>query len=66
MQPLSTAEIEKQGIFWVKQAQPGAEVTDNYERDRLQLNLQPSDQGVLKCRGRIQGSTQYMYLIVIR
>ena len=55
MGPLSTAEIEEQEIFWVKQAQQGAEATDNYERDRLQLNLQPNDKGVLECRGRIQG-----------
>ena len=64
--PLSAAEIEEQEIFRVKQAQQGAEATDNYERDRPQLNLQPNDKTVLECHGRIRSSTQCMYLIVIR
>ena len=54
---LSTTETQEQEIFWVRQAQQGSEATDNSERDGLKLNLQPSDQGVLECRGRIQGQS---------
>ena len=28
---------------------------ERYEEDRLQLNLQPNEDGLLECRGRIQG-----------
>ncbi len=48
-------------MFWVKRAQVSAEGNENFERDRVQLNLQLNNEGVLECRGRIQG--QYpMYL----
>ena len=50
--PLTTTEIDKQILFWIKRAQSSNE----YEEERLTLNLQPNEFGVLVCRGRIQGS----------
>ena len=51
--PLTTEEIEKQKLFWLLRVQTrGAE---NIEKDRLQLNLQRNQDGVLECRGRLQG-----------
>ena len=52
---LEEDEIEKQVMFWIKRAQKSAEGTENMERDRVQLNLQVNKEGVLECRGRIQG-----------
>ena len=43
-------------MFWIKHAQQQAKATQNYERDSLQLNVQTNQDGVQKCRGRIQGS----------
>ena len=53
--PLEEDEIGKQVMFWIKRAQKSAEGTENMERDRVQLNLQVNKEGVLECRGRIQG-----------
>ena len=52
--PLSTEEIETQKEFWVIREQ--SRVTETFERDRLQLNLQKNQRGVLECRGRVEGS----------
>ena len=49
--PLTTEELKKQHLFWVKRAQQSCE----FEDDRLRLNLQPNSEGILECRGRIQG-----------
>ena len=48
--PLTTEELQKQHLFWVKRAQQSCELED----DRLRLKLQPNPHGVLECRGRIQ------------
>ena len=53
--PLDTTEIEQQKIWWIKRAQLDAQTSDHFEEDKLQLNLQPNDQQILECRGRIQG-----------
>ena len=53
--PLTTGEIEKQVMWWVKRAQESVQCTEVFAKDRMQLNLQPNDEGVLECRGRIQG-----------
>ena len=49
--PLTTEEIEQQYTFWEKRAQRDCDYGDDKER----LNLQENHQGVLECRGRIQG-----------
>ena len=45
--PLTTEEMKKQRIFWVKRAQKSRGVPDDY--------LQPNQSGILECRIRIQG-----------
>lgn len=49
--PLITEEIQEQHLLWVKRAQQSCE----FEEDLLRLNLQPNPDGVLECRGRLQG-----------
>ena len=53
--PLTTDEIKNQVMWWVKRAQESVQCTEVFAKDRMQLNLQPNDEGVLECRGRIQG-----------
>ena len=50
--PLTTGETECQRQFWIKEAQKNCDL----EQDRVALNLQPDNCGVLECRGRIQGA----------
>ena len=49
--PLTTEETNHQRLFWEKQAQRSCDI----ERDRVALNLQPNQEGLLECWGRIQG-----------
>ena len=49
--PLTTTETNRQRLFWTKQAQQNCDL----QADRVALNLQPNEDGVLVCRGRIQG-----------
>ena len=51
--PITTEEIERQKLWWVKRAQNRAQCTEKFRSDKLQLNLQPNDEGILECRGRI-------------
>ena len=51
--PLTTDEIEKQILFWLLRVQSRG--SDNTEDDRLNLNLQRNQDGLLECRGRLQG-----------
>ena len=53
--PLTTEEIEKQKIFWEKRAQKQCVGLDQFQEDMLKLNLQMNHDGLLECRGRIQG-----------
>ena len=47
--PITTEEIEKQKLGWVKRAQNRAHCTEKFKLDKLQLNLQPNDDGILEC-----------------
>ena len=49
--PLTTEETSQQRLFWERQAQTGCEV----EKDRVALSLQLNQNGLLECRGRLQG-----------
>ena len=51
----TTEETNKANVFWVKRVQTRAPLDKYYQEDQLQLNLQPNSEGVLECRGRIQG-----------
>ena len=53
--PLSTAEVKRHETFLVKRAQQQGFNNVSFEQDQEQLNLQPNEEGVLECRGRIQG-----------
>ena len=47
---------KKQVKFWVGRAQNSRLNTDTFHEDQLKLNLQKNEEGLYKCRGRIQGS----------
>ena len=51
--PLTAEEIEKQKLLWLHRVQ--ARGAEGMEEDRLRLNLQRNQDGVLECRGRLQG-----------
>ena len=51
--PLTTDEIEMQKHFWLLCVQSRG--SENMEEDRLSLNLQKNKDGLLECRGRLQG-----------
>ena len=53
--PLDATEIEQQRFWWTKRAQLDSQTSDHFDEDKLQLNLQPNVQGILECRGRIEG-----------
>ena len=59
--PLTTEEVCKQRIFWLKRVQDYFKTDERFEEDRLQLNLQPNENGLLECRGRIQGVYPIIY-----
>ena len=53
--PLKTAEIEHQYLWWTRRAQHDAKVNGEFEKSKVQLNIQSNDEGILECRGRIEG-----------
>ena len=53
--PLTTEKIERRKLFWIARAQDSAKGSEKFEEDRLQLNLQERRDGLLECRGRVQG-----------
>ena len=50
--PLKTSEIEAQRKWWTRRVQQSEQITED---EKIQLNLQPNDDGLLECRGRIEG-----------
>ena len=53
--PLTADKTKRAELFWVKGVQERATADGRYQEDKLQLNLQPNRDGVLECRGRVQG-----------
>jgi len=53
--PTTTAEIEVRTTWWIRGVQTRTQNTPKVASDKLQLNLQPNGEGILECRGRIQG-----------
>ena len=53
--PPLTQEITACRLFWIKWAQQQVISDDHFQEDKLQLNLQRNANGVLECRGHIQG-----------
>ena len=55
--PLLTEEIEEVRGWWIKRVQRRDRETTGYPQISGQLNLQPNEEGVMTCHGRIQGQT---------
>lgn len=53
--PLTTEEVEQQEHFWIVRAQASRKVSEQFDSDKIHLNLQEKAHGVLECPGRIQG-----------
>lgn len=53
--PITTEETTSQLQFWIRRSQVRSKGTTKFEGDQLQLNLQENADGILECRGRIQG-----------
>ena len=53
--PLTTEEIEERKIWWVARVQERNRDTPEFHEECAKLNLQPRGDGILECRGRIQG-----------
>ena len=53
--PLTTAEVESVKLWWIKRVQLRAMVNPNYAQVQSRLNLQVNEDGLIECRGRIQG-----------
>ena len=53
--PLTTEETEERIAKWVRTVQSRSQMTEKFQSDNLSLNLQENHQGILECRGRIQG-----------
>jgi hypothetical protein len=53
--PLKTSEIQHQYLWWTLRAQQDAMTSDEFDNVRVELNLQSNPEGILECRGRING-----------
>ncbi|XP_046862768.1 uncharacterized protein LOC124456341 [Xenia sp. Carnegie-2017] len=53
--PLTTNELQPQVLWWVKREQLRFENSDQMREDTQRLNLKKNEEGVLECRGRMQG-----------
>ena len=52
---LPTKGLEERKEWWIKRAQQNPMNVDSYQTDRVQLNFQENEQGILECRGRMVG-----------
>ena len=52
---LHEPEIQSQISKWIMRVQTRAKGKDNFKEDEERLNIQENEQGILECRGRIQG-----------
>ena len=53
--PITTEESERELTWWIQRAQERDRNESPHEATAASLNLQPNSEGVLVCRGRIQG-----------
>ncbi len=53
--PLTTEVLEKAINFWVKREKQQIRNMDEFQSDRLRLNLTEDSNGIYECGGRIQG-----------
>jgi len=54
--PLTTDEIKSKEVWWTDRVQAEATSSKKFSADKLKLNLQPKDTGILECRGRLIGA----------
>ena len=52
--PITAAEQESRTDWWIRRVQ-APRSSPKFAADRMQLNLQINSEGILECRGRIQG-----------
>ena len=52
---LAPEEIQEQVNWWIKKEQLRYKDTEQMEEDKLRLNLEENELGLLECKGRIQG-----------
>ena len=53
--PITTEESQRELTWWIQRAQERDRNESHHEATAASLNLQPNSEGVLVCRGRIQG-----------
>ena len=53
---ITTVEIETRVKFWIKRATEEYSITESFKTDQATLNLVSNADGLLECRGRIQGN----------
>ncbi|XP_046846737.1 uncharacterized protein LOC124440388 [Xenia sp. Carnegie-2017] len=53
--PLTTNELQAQVLWWLKREQLRFENSDQMREESQRLNLKKNEEGVLECRGRMQG-----------
>ena len=53
--PLTTDDIERAKVYWVRQTQQEYENADQFQEDKGKLNLQRDKTGIYRCMGRIVG-----------
>ncbi|XP_046858560.1 uncharacterized protein LOC124452010 [Xenia sp. Carnegie-2017] len=53
--PLTSEKVEEQHMSWIKMVQAGVAENPKSQTDLIQLNVQPDDDKILRCHGRIQG-----------
>ena len=51
-----TCDTDEKAKFWEGRAQNSRLNTNKFHEDQLKLYLQKNEEGLYKCRGRIQGS----------
>lgn len=61
--PLTTEEIERRKLFWIARAQDSAKGSEKFEEDRLQLNLQERQDGLLEFCGRAKEIILFIFPI---
>ena len=52
---ITTEESQRESTWWIQRAQESDRNESHHEATAASLNLQPNSEGVLVCRGRIQG-----------
>ena len=53
--PLTTADIRVRELWWIRKTQIEAAESPEFDKTKVHLNIQPNLDGILECRGRIDG-----------